>query len=310
MADFAALADGIYCIDADYVKPQVAAIYLLAAGGEAALIDTGTTHSLANVDASLAALGIAPAQVRYVIPTHVHLDHAGGAGAMMRRFDQATLLIHPRGARHMIDPRRLVAGTIAVYGEAAFRRLYGDIEPVDASRVDIVEDGHVRRVGDRDLLFVDTPGHARHHFCVYDAASGGIFTGDTFGLSYPPMKRLARGLIPTTPPTQFEPRALAESIDRLLALDPRRIFLTHFGAYENPRAQAASFRRWIDQYVALCERLEPRDDAAASAFEAALGEMILADLDAAAEPLDTVLEMDIRLNAQGLAHWWRGQHDG
>ncbi len=310
MAEYAALADGIYCIDAGYVRPQVASIYLLVADGEAALIDTGTTHSLANVEATLAALGVAPAQVRYVIPTHVHLDHAGGAGAMMRRFDQATLLIHPRGARHMIDPGRLVAGTIAVYGEAAFRELYGDIEPIDESRVDIVEDEQVRLVGNRELLFVDTPGHARHHFCIYDAVSRGIFSGDTLGLSYPPMKRLARGLIPTTPPTQFEPEALAASLQRLLALEPQRLYLTHYGAYENPRAQAASFRRWIDQYVDLCARIDPRDEATEAALETALGELILRGLDDAEAPLDAVLEIDIRLNAQGLSHWWRRRHDG
>ena len=310
MGDFAAVGDGVYCIDAAYVKPQVAALYLLVAGDEAALIDTGTTHSLARVEATLAALDIAPAQLRYVIPTHVHLDHAGGAGALMRRFAQATLLIHPRGARHMIDPRRLVEGTIAVYGEAAFRRLYGEIEPVDERRVEIVDDGQCRTLGDRELRFVDTPGHARHHFCIVDAASGGIFTGDALGLSYPPMKRLARGLIPTTPPTQFEPQALHESVDRLLAFEPERLYLTHFGAYENPGAQAASFHRWVEQYVSLCERIKPRDDAAEAELEAALGELILGALDDAQQPLDAVLAMDIRLNAQGLAHWWRRRLDG
>ncbi len=310
MADYAAVGDGVYCIDAGYIRPQLASIYLLVDGDEAALIDTGTTHSLANVEATLAELDIAPEQLRYVIPTHVHLDHAGGAGAMMRRFTQATLLIHPRGARHMIDPRRLVDGTIAVYGEAAFQRLYGDIEPIDERRVEIVEDRQYRRLGDRELQFFDTPGHARHHFCIVDTVSDGIFTGDTLGLSYPPMKQLARGLVPTTPPTQFEPQALGESVDRLLALEPRRLYLTHYGAFENPRAQAASLHRWIEQYVSLCERIEPRDDAAAAELEAALGELILGGLDDASQPLDALLEFDIRLNAQGLAHWWRGRNDG
>lgn len=309
MADYAAVADGVYCIDAAYVRPQVASIYLLVADGEAALIDTGTSHSLVPVEATLTALGIAPAQVKYVIPTHVHLDHAGGAGAMMRRFDQARLLIHPRGARHMIDPGRLIEGTIAVYGEAAFRALYGEIEPIDEQRVETVDDGQFRRVGNRELLFVDTPGHARHHFCLFDAVSRGIFSGDTLGLSYPPMKRLARGLVPTTPPTQFEPEALFESIDRLFALRPERLYLTHFGAYENPGAQAGHLRHWIEEYVALCERHDPRDETGAAALEAALGKLLLAGLDDASQPLDAILEIDIRLNAQGLAHWWRRRHD-
>ena len=140
MARFESLARDIVCIDALYVKPQVASIYLLRDGDEAAIIETGTRRSLPNVLETLAALDISPAQIRYVIPTHVHLDHAGGAGSMMREFDQASLIIHPRGARHMIDPQRLIDGTVGVYGREQFERLYGDIEPIDEQRVIVAED--------------------------------------------------------------------------------------------------------------------------------------------------------------------------
>ena len=135
MAEFHSLKSDIHCIDALYIKPKVASIYLLREGDEVAIIETGTYHSVANVLATLRALAIDPAQVKYVIPTHVHLDHAGGAGEMMRQFTAATLIIHPRGARHMIDPSKLIAGTIGVYGEEQFERLYGRIEPIAEDRI-------------------------------------------------------------------------------------------------------------------------------------------------------------------------------
>ena len=192
------LGFGITRIDAGYVKPGLACFYLLESAEEFAVIETGTVHSVATLEQELQSRGIDNDQVRFVIPTHVHLDHAGGAGEMMRQFDQASLIIHPRGAKHMIDPQKLIAGTIAVYGEDRFRQLYGSIEPIPEARIRVAQDLDRFDLGERELVFFDTPGHARHHFCIYDEVSQGVFTGDTFGLSYEPMKRLSRGLIPTT----------------------------------------------------------------------------------------------------------------
>jgi len=312
MAEFEALGRYIYCIDALYTAPRVASIYLLRDGDEAAIVETGTRHSLDNVLATLSELQIDPSQVRYVIPTHVHLDHAGGAGAMMRAFEQATLLIHPRGARHMVDPQKLVDGTIAVYGREKFEKLYGQIEPVAEQRIHVVEDGERIALNKRELLFLDTPGHARHHFCVFDAASEGVFTGDTFGLSYDAMKSLPRGLVPTTPPSQFDPPALHESIDRIAAQRPQRLYLTHYGAFDDPLAQVDSFHRFIDAYVELCERRRPVDEDAERELEDELSEFVLDQLapDAARERVARSLKMDLHLNAQGLAYWWRSAHHG
>ena len=311
MAEYVALAHGIYCIDALYVKPQVAAIYLLQQADEVAIIETGTCYSVPNVLATLTELGIAKSQVKYVIPTHVHLDHAGGAGEMMQQFDQASLIIHPRGARHMIDPQKLIAGTIGVYGEETFNRLYGSIEPILEARVEIAQDLARFAVGKRELVFFDTPGHARHHFCIYDEVSNGVFTGDTFGLSYAPMKQLVRGLIPTTPPVQFDPPALHQSIARIMSFNPARLYLTHYGEVVNPAAQVARFNQWIDEYVDLCRQ---QDSAAAdyeTSLEQALQELIFEGLDVADDTLlRKILQTDIRLNAQGLAHWRSStQHD-
>ncbi len=306
MAEFTALAQDIYCIDALYMAPGVASIYLLRDADEVALIETGTCHSLANVLATLEALSIDRSQVKYVIPTHVHLDHAGGAGAMMKHFEQAELLIHERGASHMIDPQKLVDGSIAVYGEDKFTRLYGRIEPIAAERVIIVEDMAKFSVGDRELLFIDTPGHARHHFCIYDERSNGVFTGDTFGICYEAMKGMPRCLIPTTSPTQFDPAALRQSVARIMELKPARIYLTHYGELVEPRMQVDSFNQWIDQHIDLSMQFDIDSPDYETDLDAALTQLVLQTLSNDDDAtLQRIMQNDINLNAQGLAVWRR-----
>jgi len=304
MAEFESLGFDIHCIDALYIKPRLAAIYLLRAGDEVAIIETGTYHSVANVLATLQALDIDRAQVKYVIPTHVHLDHAGGAGEMMRQFVDASLIIHPRGAAHMIDPGRLVEGTIGVYGAERFERLYGSIEPIPQERIIIAEDEDRYRLAERELIFIDTPGHARHHFCIFDALSSGVFTGDTFGISYDAMKALPRGLLPTTPPTQFDPPALRRSIARIMEFRPERLYLTHYGEFLDPAAQLASFDQWIDEYVDACGEGDGMAPDFAENLERDLLQRVMNGLGAGAdESLQRVIGHDIHLNAQGLAYW-------
>jgi glyoxylase-like metal-dependent hydrolase (beta-lactamase superfamily II) len=308
MAEYDALAHDIYCIDALYIKPRVASIYLLREGDEVALVETGTCHSLANVLATLEALSIDRSQVKYVIPTHVHLDHAGGAGAMMQHFEQAELLVHTRGASHMIDPGKLVEGTIGVYGKEKFERLYGRIEPVPAERVVVAGDMANFSLEGRELLFIDTPGHARHHFCIYDERSKGVFSGDTFGICYGPMKALSRCLLPTTPPTQFDPPALRQSIGRIMEYQPERLYLTHYGELVDPGAQIESFNQWIDQYVSLCQQFQPESPGYETDLEQALLQLVMQTLSnggGAVAELQPILRNDINLNAQGLAHWRR-----
>jgi len=184
-ATYHELEHGITVIDAEYGSSGVAALYLMQAEDQVAIIETGTNHSVPLILEVLESKGLNFDNVRYVIPTHVHLDHAGGAGELMYQCKHAELIIHPFGAAHMIDPSRLEAGTIAVYGADKFRDLYGSIRPIDASRVIEASDNFKVKLNGRELEFLDTPGHAKHHFCVVDKTSQGIFTGDTFGLCYP-----------------------------------------------------------------------------------------------------------------------------
>ena len=143
--------NGIHAIDSGYIRPRMAAVHLLVENGRVALIDTGTNASLDAVSAALRGFALTNESVDYVCLTHVHLDHAGGAGVMMRAFPEAQLVVHPRGARHMIDPSRLVEGATAVYGTDEMNRLYGEILPVDKARVVEAPDGTVIEFGGRRL---------------------------------------------------------------------------------------------------------------------------------------------------------------
>ena len=302
------LGDGITAIDTGHMRPFFDASHLVLEERRAAFVDVGTNHSVPGLLAALEAKGLPPEAVDYVIVTHVHLDHAGGAGEMMRRLPNARLVVHPRGARHMVDPSKLQAGASAVFGEEATRRSYGALVPVDPSRVVEAPDGFVLELGGRPLEFLDTPGHARHHFCVWDEASRSMFTGDTFGLSY---RELAseRGafVLPTTTPVQFEPEALLASIDRLVARGPRAMLLTHYSRVVEVERLAGDLVREVGELVALGRGADGRPDRAARLREG-VAELQLGWARDHGTPLPDdrvgeLLAVDVELNAQGLETW-------
>ncbi|MBM3392536.1 MAG: MBL fold metallo-hydrolase [Betaproteobacteria bacterium] len=300
---------GISAIDSGFGRPLLDAIHLIVEDGRAALVDTATNASLPLVLAALAAKGLAPEQVDYVILTHIHLDHAGGAGALMRALPNARLTVHPRGARHMADPARLVAGTAAVYGEARARAMYGDILPVPAARILETPEGATLRLGGRTLAFLDTPGHARHHVCIHDSRSGHVFAGDMFGLSYRELDAGGRQFVfPTTTPTQFEPAAMHASIDRLLALRPGAIYVTHYGRLRDVARLGADLHRLIDAHVAAAQQHRDAGEERPARIRTALTEILLDEArrqgwTLAPEALLGLMANDIALNAQGLVAW-------
>lgn len=311
---YAEIGYSITRIDTAMMREGLAACYLLQGGDEYAVIETGTHNTVPIILALLEQRDIERGQVKFVIPTHVHLDHAGGVGGLMQALPAATLLVHPRGARHMIDPSKLKAGATAVYGEEAFAKVYGDIIPVDAQRVREMHEGDHVMVGERRLDFYDTPGHARHHFCVYDSLSAGIFTGDTFGLSYPPLTtEQGSFILPTTTPVQFDPQALKASIRKLLALNPRRMFLTHYGAMDTPQEPGERLLAMVDDYVALAEAAAPGDDATLlPRLESAMQDYLFAKardhgVALSEDELQDALGFDINLNSQGLLVWLQQQ---
>lgn len=300
--------NAITCIDTEQVRPGQACCYLIGGGSQYAFVDCGTSLSVPGIKAVLAARGIGLEQIAYVMPTHVHLDHAGGAGLLMRECANAKLVVHPRGAKHLIDPTALIAGATGVYGPAKMAAMYGEIVPIEAGRVIVADDGFRLDLGGRELRFIDAPGHARHHYAIWDAQSRGWFAGDTFGLSY----RVFDGpngatLLPTTTPVQFEPEAWLQTLDRFLAADPAWMYLTHYGRVGNVPQLAADLRGDLAMYQSIALHLADVPDRHARIVEA-LTLHALEELAAMAAPVsdDTArdwLAFDLELNAQGLGVW-------
>lgn len=308
------LGHGIHAIDTAFQRDHFDAAFLIVDGGRAAFIDTGTRLALPRLLGALEALGLARDAVDWVIPTHVHLDHAGGVGPLMAELPSATLLVHPRGLRHMVDPSALWAGALAVYGEAEMRRSYGELVGVPESRTQASSDEQRIALGGRTLRLIDTPGHARHHHCVWDETSGGWFTGDTFGLSYREFDDPGHGawIMPTSTPVQFEPDALRASIARMMATRPSRMYLTHYSVVGRDAADverlAALLVAQIDEMEAIALRLKdvPDRHVALKRELLALYQRRVREYCGDRLPptrVAALLAMDVELNAQGLGVW-------
>lgn len=299
---------GITAIDADYVRPQAAASHLVVDEGHAAFVDTGTTLSVPNLLGALEIKGIDPADVDWVLTTHVHLDHAGGAGALMQALPNARCAVHPRGAKHLAEPSKLIAGSIAVYGEERYRKLYGDIIPIEEARMLVPEDGERITLGSRTLELIYTPGHALHHYCVVDLDHDRIFSGDTFGISYRDLDVDGREFIfPTTTPVHFDPEALCNSVDRLMSYKPKAIYLTH---YSEVRDLARLAREMKDRVRAFAEL--GRRHAKATDRSRVLRDEMFAMLSGWADEhgfkgdekkRHWLLDDDVELNCQGIEVW-------
>ena len=227
-------------IDCNYLYTQFAAAYLMIENGRALFIENNTARAVDILLKALADAGMSPAQVDYLIITHVHLDHAGGTSALLKQCPNAKVLAHPKAAKRIIDPSRLIESAKKVYGEAQFTSLYGNITPVDPARVRAMEDGESLAFGSRSLSFFYTKGHATHHFCVHDTGTNGVFTGDSFGLRYPALQKHGLFIFPSTSPIDFDPVEARVSIQKIVDTGADRAFLTHFGELgdiENARDQ-------------------------------------------------------------------------
>ncbi len=246
------LASGITTIDTGLVRPGFTASYLIVEQDEAAFVDVGPAVHCSTVLKTLEQKKLAPTQVRYIIVTHVHFDHAGSAGTLVRHFPNAQVVVHPKGARHLINPEKLMAGAAAVYGEEKLLSLFGEMIPVLAEKVVQAEDNSVFDLAGRRLLIRHTDGHARHHLCVIDECSQGIFTGDAFGLSYREFDSdQGHAIFPVTAPVQFEPDAMRASIDMLMGYHPERLYLTHFGQVTDVARLGARLHHAIEQFVEI-----------------------------------------------------------
>lgn len=301
------IVDGISVIDSEYYSKDFAAIYLLKQKNKVIIIETGTNYSVPCVKEALSQIGLSFSDVSYVIPTHVHLDHAGGAGLLMMQCQNAALVVHPRGARHLIDPSKLVAGAKAVYGENKFKEYYGEIFPIDANRVIQADDNFILDFDGRELRFIDTPGHARHHFCIWDKATKSMFTGDTFGISYRDLDHQDElYILPSTSPVQFDPAALIQSINRIMEFKPERVCLTHFSAIKPTKKATNKLIESIHFVSNLAIKYADKNDSESIIYKKmmdyfleGLNEIGFQNNDYAKDRLS----LDVLINTQGLIYW-------
>jgi glyoxylase-like metal-dependent hydrolase (beta-lactamase superfamily II) len=297
---------GVSVVDAEYVRPGYAAVHLIERSGRVAVVDTGTNDSVPLVLAALQRLGLERSAVDLVFITHVHLDHAGGAGLLMRELPGARALAHPRAVPHLVDPSRLVEASRVVYGAERFAKLYGAPLPIERGRVSETRDGDRLSLGDSEFSVLHTPGHALHHHVLHDLDARAVFTGDTFGLSYRALDTERGALaLPTTTPTQFDPEQLIASVRRIVALDPVALYLTHYGRVTGIERLGASLCAQIERFVEVARRHAGSVDRFV-AVRSDLRELWLEVLREHGAPLaavDDLLGPDLDLNAQGLVAW-------
>ncbi|WP_340002850.1 MBL fold metallo-hydrolase [Oceanobacillus sp. FSL K6-0127] len=219
------------------------------------LIETGPSPSVKYIKAGLAALGHALDEIKYIIVTHIHLDHAGGAGLLLRECPNATIIVHPRGERHLINPKKLAAGARAVYGDS-FSELFDPIVPIPEDRLLVKGEGDILEIGPNCTLeFWDTPGHAKHHISIYDPISNGMFTGDTVGVRYEQLVPNGVDLfLPSTSPNHFNPNDMEASIKRIRDKNLDRIYFGHFGMTQNIEEALNQVQSWLEVFMEVGEQ--------------------------------------------------------
>ena len=300
--------EGIFAIDSGYIRKEFASIHLVVEKNKVAIIDTGTNFSINNVLDALKDLNLTKLSVEWIFLTHIHLDHAGGAGKLMSVFPKARLAVHSRGAKHMINPKKLWDAVVHVYGSKIALEQYGEIIPIPEDKIIVVEEGDIIYLKKRAFEFWDAPGHANHHVFIRDTKSKSIFTGDTFGISYKEMDTVkgAFAFISSTP-SQFDPVAAQDSIRRIMRSDACMVFLTHYSKLTNIQDTGNSLLQMVDDYVKIAELNANKVDINKN-IEKSLKQLLFQrarDHDVAMSKIDLndILKFDIKLNANGLVTW-------
>jgi len=242
MIDIMEVAENIYHIDNQlYSAPKGGSVYLISENKKA-LIDTGPSTSVPAVLEGIRQVGIEPEDIDYLVATHIHLDHAGGAGSLLKSMPWAQVLVHPRGARHLVNPERLINSMIEVEGQEGFIR-NGEMVPINEKKVKSVSDGDILELGEKQMLtFIDSPGHATHHLCIHESRNNGIFTGDAAGIL------INEIVLPVTPPPSFDPEISIETVNKLIKIKASRLYFAHYGVTTEVRkilqSQIEKLRLW------------------------------------------------------------------
>jgi len=295
-------------IDCHYRFPRFAAAFLKVKNGRAIFIENNTNQAIPYLLAGLKQQGAQNESVDYLIVTHAHLDHAGATAALAARFPKAVVLAHPKAAKTLTEPERLIASAKKVYGEDEFLGLYGEIKPLPKNRVREISDGETILWEGISLRFVYTRGHASHHFCVFEENTKSVFTGDAFGLSYPALTGTKPFHIPSTSPVDFDYEEALRAIDQIEALKAETAYLTHFGPVTGITERAKLLKRHLFFHQSLildCDRENIPDSEVESTVLKKLSDYFKQELERCeikvTKEVELLLKMDLELNAAGLA---------
>ena len=298
------LAAGLDYVDLDFLGiPEIIATAILHSASGVALVDPGPSTTLEHLTRSLERKGISLRDVRQILLTHIHLDHAGATGSLVRDNPGIEVFVHERGAPHMIDPAKLIASAGRLYGQD-MDRLWGEFVPVPAARIQVLKGGERITAGGRELHVEYTPGHAYHHVSFFDRSTRVAFVGDTAGI-----RRHGLGYImPPTPPPDVDLEAWHTSVDRILAWDPDTLFLTHFGPFHGARLHFQGMLENLESWSRMVQRLISNPALDDGAKQAAFLDEALTDIrrkvgEQEAEQYGRAGRLDY--SWQGLARYWR-----
>jgi glyoxylase-like metal-dependent hydrolase (beta-lactamase superfamily II) len=298
------LAAGLDYIDLHFRgRPQIIATAILHGPLGVALVDPGPGTTLETLTSALETKGIRFGDVRQLLLTHIHLDHAGATGSIVEKHPHIEVLVHARGARHMVDPSKLLASAGRLYGQD-MDRLWGEIKPVDASRIRALDGGETITAAGRELKVEYTPGHASHHVSYFDTASRVAFVGDTAGI------RRGSGVyvMPPTPPPDIDIEAWRESEKRILAWDPGTLFLTHFGPHQGARQHLQGMFDNLAEWSRIVRRLladaSLADDERQSRFTDEVSRDLVRRV-GETETSDYTKAGGLNYSYQGLARYWQ-----
>ena len=304
-----ALASGLDYADLRFLgRPELIATAILHGPAGVALVDPGPSTTLSDLETGLDRKGIRLADVRTLLLTHIHLDHAGATGPIVRKHPHIDVIVHARGAPHLVDPAKLLSSAGRLYGQD-MDRLWGEVLPVAAQRIRAVDGGETQNVVGREIQIRYTPGHASHHVSYFDAASRVAFVGDTAGIR----RGSGKFVLPATPPPDIDLDVWRDSEERILGWDPDTLFLTHFGPWHGARQHFRAMFENLGGWSRIVRRL--------------LGDAALTDTDrerafideaylelqrqvGEREAEDYVKAGGLSYSWQGLARYWKKRHGG
>jgi glyoxylase-like metal-dependent hydrolase (beta-lactamase superfamily II) len=301
------LASGLDFVDLNFLgRPQIIATAILHGTAGVALVDPGPSTTLDNLTTSLTRKGIRFEDVRQILVTHIHLDHAGSVGSITAKFPHIDVIVHQRGAPHLVDPSKLLASAGRLY-QGEMERLWGDVKPVAAERLKIIDGGERLTIAGREIETAYTPGHASHHVSFFDRASGVALVGDTAGI------RRGSGIfiMPPTPPPDIDIEAWHESAKKILAWDPDTLFLTHFGPQHGARQHFQAMFENLDAWSVIVKRLLADATIDDAERQRRFVDEVFLDMKrrtGESEASDYVKAGGLNYSYQGLARYWRKRH--